>query len=421
MRFLRRVLALVILLIVYGSLYPWHFADAGQAKNPALILLHAWDPGPFRGFLRDTVVNVFLYIPLGFSAHLAFRKGRHKGAAIYAPVLLGLLLSATVEMAQVYVPGRQTSMLDVVTNVAGAGLGVLLALLFERLAPLRSLSEQFAASWLADRPALALLFCATAWLFFPLLPVLGLFRLSRKLAILAHTPVLQPAPLISAIAAFYAIALLIGMAAGRRVPPLWLWLTALAAPAQLLVLGRQPAPSFLLGAFAGVGLFIAFHHRQIATSVVATSVEAFAFLGVLVFRGLSPFHLAAANSAFNWTPFAATLSSEWQASASVLLEKIFFYGTAIWMFRSAGMRLSRAVLSVAGTLLAIEIVQIRLPGRTPEITDPLLAILLGFTIAVLARSRRISQTSGDDSGLHLAPQDQRALLGARDERVRHTR
>ena len=132
-RSLRRVLILIVLLIVYGSLYPWRFAPVHLPANPLWILLHSWGPQPLRYLLRDAIVNVALYIPLGFAAHSAFRKSRLPGFGIYGPVLLGLLLSTAIELMQLLEPVRHTSIADVITNVIGTGFGVMAGLLFETL------------------------------------------------------------------------------------------------------------------------------------------------------------------------------------------------------------------------------------------------------------------------------------------------
>jgi hypothetical protein len=114
-----------------------------------------------------------------------------------------------------------------------------------------------------------------------------------------------------------------------------------------------------------------------------TKADAWIFLAVIVLRGLSPFHFATSSTAFNWMPFVATLLGEWQSAAGVLIEKVFYYGTAIWLLSAAGVRLARSAAVVAAVLTLIEIAQIHLPGRTPEITDPILAVLMGFVLAAL--------------------------------------
>jgi hypothetical protein len=56
---------------------------------------------------------------------------------------------------------------------------------------------------------------------------------------------------------------------------------------------------------------------------------------------------------------------------------------------AAGWRLAHAAIAVAVLLGAIEVIQIHLPGRVAEITDPLLAILLAITLGLLDRSESV--------------------------------
>jgi VanZ family protein len=166
--------------------------------NPLWILLHSWRPLPFRYFLRDVVVNAALYIPLGFAGHLAFRKSRLPGFGIYGPVLLGLLLSVAMELTQLWVPTRDTSTADIVTNVVGSGIGVMLGLLFEAIMSRKSWPSRTRDYAVADRGALVLVFCWAGWLLFPLFPALQSFELSRRLAVFEHSRLIDPVPLVSA-------------------------------------------------------------------------------------------------------------------------------------------------------------------------------------------------------------------------------
>jgi len=127
-------------------------------------------------------------------------------------------------------------------------------------------------------------------------------------------------------------------------------------------------------------LFLASHRAG-----AATKTEAWAFLAVILARGLSPFHFEAGSTEFSWIPFVGTLAGEWQSAAGVLIEKIFYYGTAIWLLRAAGWKLAASTGVVAAILALIEILQIHLPGRTPETTDPILAAVMGYVLAMLSR------------------------------------
>ncbi len=68
----------------------------------------------------DAVLNVFLFIPLGVGLRLAGMSHRRA-------VAIGLVTTITVELLQLYIPGRDTSLGDLFTNTFGCFVGVLCA------------------------------------------------------------------------------------------------------------------------------------------------------------------------------------------------------------------------------------------------------------------------------------------------------
>ncbi len=70
--------------------------------------------------LSNIVENVLLFVPLG--AGCALRRWTLPGTTVF-----GCILSASVELLQLVIPGRFCGPRDVVTNTAGAVLGYLLA------------------------------------------------------------------------------------------------------------------------------------------------------------------------------------------------------------------------------------------------------------------------------------------------------
>jgi hypothetical protein len=116
------------------------------------------------------------------------------------------------------------------------------------------------------------------------------------------------------------------------------------------------------------------------------------FCGLVVMRGLSPFTVQASMNGFNWVPFAGLIEAEdGQHGLLVMLGKVCYYGTAIWTIRSAGVRLRTATAAVVAFLACIEVIQVRLPGRTPETTDPLIAAMLGMAFYAVERERTTSE------------------------------
>jgi VanZ family protein len=335
--------------------------------NPAWILLHSWVGPPAPFLLRDVFVNVLIYIPLGACAYLALRGYGRRVLSLCGPVLLGITLSSVLEMAQLYFPPRNCSALDVLSNGLGAAIGVAVALSFHA-----SLARPFPRP--EDRGALALLLCWIACELFPFFPVLGRTELARKLTVMASSPLLDPLILASsALAVFIAGRLIVKIGAVRVWP--WLGAIVLLVPAQMFIVTRQPVPSELLGAATGCALFAATRRYSLSNRMVAG-----AMLGLILARGLAPFTFRMESSAFNWIPFAGSLESQWQPAVLILLQKLFYYWAAIWALRAAGTRLLTATMVVASALGLTEAVQTHLPGRTPETTDPVMALLIGLSL-----------------------------------------
>lgn len=114
----RARLSLVLLLYFLGvivtiTLAPFHFARPAHTQ-----ILYAGD-------WFDVVANVLLFLPLGFLYPLTRTTAPETSPVrVFA---LGVLLSGAIELTQLFEPGRFTSLIDVATNAAGAGLGALIA------------------------------------------------------------------------------------------------------------------------------------------------------------------------------------------------------------------------------------------------------------------------------------------------------
>jgi hypothetical protein len=112
-------------------------------------------------------------------------------------------------------------------------------------------------------------------------------------------------------------------------------------------------------------------------------------VSLLIVRGLAPYHWSNIANPFSWVPFGGFLRAQWDFGLLTLLQKCFWYGSAVWLLRAAGWRLARAAIALAVLLGAIEVIQIHLPGSVAEITDPLLALILALTLGLLDRSERL--------------------------------
>jgi len=69
----------------------------------------------------DLITNIFLFIPIGFFFKLS--RGHNRDNLCLGPLIFGLILSAAIEFTQVFIPGRYTQVIDVITNGLGAWFG----------------------------------------------------------------------------------------------------------------------------------------------------------------------------------------------------------------------------------------------------------------------------------------------------------
>jgi len=376
----RRILAIVVALILYGSLYPWEFHARHYGNNPLWILLHAWPSGLNRYIVWDAVVNITLYVPLGLFGFLAVSARAPRVARILAPLALGVALSASIEMVQLFDDGRQCSLADVVCNTAGAAAGIA-AGAFYRMRLQRFLARQDAASLLHPSGALLLLACWLGYQVFPLFPAWGRTNLLHRLAAL-RTAAVSPVDTVVVFAEWVAVACLVESIRKTTVQTKTrgvLALLLLMVPARLLIASRTLAWSDILGAAAAYAAWVCLPRRWMrrAAPVLLT--------GALILSELSPFHIAAQNGAraFNWVPFRGLFRTTWQDGFVVLFRKSFWYGSVLWLWRASGRSLAWTTAVAAAALFLLERVQVYLPGRTPEITDAVLAVLMGVLLWLL--------------------------------------
>ena len=74
---------------------------------------------------RDIGLNLFGFIPLGFLmvALLADGTQPNRRSTLVTALAIGFALSASIELVQAWIPSRSSSLLDLLLNVAGTGVG----------------------------------------------------------------------------------------------------------------------------------------------------------------------------------------------------------------------------------------------------------------------------------------------------------
>ena len=106
-------------LIVYGSLYPFDIsAEASKLSIADALAQLSWA----RAGRGDRVANVLLYAPLGFCLILWLNGRVRRITGIIATIVIGVSLSLSIEISQVFIDQRVPSWWDVVLNAAGTAI-----------------------------------------------------------------------------------------------------------------------------------------------------------------------------------------------------------------------------------------------------------------------------------------------------------
>jgi VanZ family protein len=132
--FARVSLLIYLLLIIYASWYP--FAGWRDLGLTAFAYLRA--PLPHYWTVFDVWTNVAGYLPLGMLMVLSLPRSRRWSPywAVLLASVAGVLISASMEAVQTFLPTRVASNLDLMTNSIGALLGAVLgAILRPRFGP----------------------------------------------------------------------------------------------------------------------------------------------------------------------------------------------------------------------------------------------------------------------------------------------
>ncbi|HEX6064735.1 MAG TPA: VanZ family protein [Longimicrobiales bacterium] len=186
------ILALAYTLtIAYASLQPF----LGWRLPAAEVLYFVTAPWPQYVTMGDLLINTAAYIPLGFLLAVALSRRRTAARAVLLAAALGALLSLTMEAAQMFLPKRIASNVDLLTNGTGALIGAMAAPLFSpSRVPGRRLAVWREALFLPGTLVDTALVLGGLWLFTHLHPTAQFFgtgnlRATFELPVyLMHTP-----------------------------------------------------------------------------------------------------------------------------------------------------------------------------------------------------------------------------------------
>ena len=366
----------------------------------------------------DLLVNVVAYVPLG--ALLAAGGGGRLGRRVLLAAVAGALLSLAIETAQACLPARTSAWSDLLANATGAAIGALFPGVVARAR--RSVEAGgvpgLPAGSTAPQPLLALaLLTLLFWVGERSLPwalTLDVDRLRANLAflkpVLAGAPTLDPWRLASHVAAWLVFGLAIR--AGLRPWAPVLRITGIGACAVLLMQLLLVVPTLSLEQLAGLAIAAA---GWVVLRLPALARWLPLALGASALAGVTLYELRPGTGplaeGFSWLPvfgagsplgalqlglyffsfaLACALALSWHSAAR--LQRRPSRGAPALPGPpaapptapppGAGLALGASVAWMA----LLEVAQIWIPGRSPDVSPPLL-VALGWMIARAVQAR----------------------------------
>jgi VanZ family protein len=358
---------LFVALITYGSLFPFRFVDPQRLGRHWDDLLTTWQWWTSTG---DVLGNVLLFVPLG--AVLGWAMGR-RGTPwpLWVMAWIATLLFAfALQAAQLYVPQRDPALVDVWWNGWGAALGMMVGRWFSRLRVGLGGGVMSRAEGLPTLLVAALI--ALEWA--PLAPTLDWQNIKEALRPLLLQPQWVPTRTAQSLALVPTLAVLLEAVLPRERSRALLALAALLGVvfgAKLFVVGQYVdagAVSALVA--AGAITHAAFHRRKWLVWFATV-----AMVGSWAVSGLRPFlFVETAAQAFDWMPFRSMLQGSMLANAWSLVHAVVMAACVMTLVCRAGAPRIVAGAAIVALSLALEVAQIYLPGRSPDITPALLAL-----------------------------------------------
>jgi VanZ family protein len=366
------VLLLVVAFIIYCSLFPFEYRPRAYPGGPFAYLLSTWREWDHRG---DLISNILLYLPLGlFGVCAAPRRIPPVVSALLA-MLGGSLLAGAIEITQFHDVERVTSMGDVYANAIGAGLGGVAAATMGA-----SLRWPFLRELAAHPNATLLLLLFLGYRLYPFVPTIDAHKYWHAVRPMLVTPSLPPAECVRYVITWLFIATIIHSLYGLR-----RFLLVFPALAALEFVGRIIIVGTALGLTDVVGAVAAYLIWALVLRLLPGRFALVALLlsGVILAQRLQPFEFGMTGRSFGWVPFASFMRGAVGVAMQAFCKKSYQYGGLIWLLGRAGVGLPFSTASTALLLLATSIAQCWLPGRSAEITDATLAMVLGLMFALL--------------------------------------
>lgn len=334
-----------------------------------VVFLGSWNARPGFG---DFVANILLYIPFGCFCLPGLPRNSGVIVRVASTAFIGAALSLCIELTQYYDVGRDTEATDFYANAIGSFLGAIGASVMGAA----SLSGDVAA-----RPV-ALIAAWIAYRLYPYVPTINLHKYWNALKPVLLRPSLDGYDLFRQTAIWLTLCALIDAAVRGRHSTRLMPLFALAAlGAKVLIIGTELRVAELAGFGFAFGLWLCLLYLPVRAR---TWLVAVVLCGYVIALRLEPFQFQPVARPFGWIPFYSMMFGSLTVDTLAFLEKFFLYGSMLYFLRTASGRAWWFSAALAAVCLSVTSwLETYLPGRSAEITDTLMVLMIAAIFALL--------------------------------------
>ncbi len=366
--------------LIYGTLYPF----SGWQVTPGFWQDFSQSLWPRYLTRTDIITNLLVYIPLGFliTASALYRMASPPAVAL--AVVYGLALSLSLELVQMFLPERIASLMDVSLNGMGSAIGALIAVGLSKRTNLgqrlHSLGYRLFLPGHKTEIGLVVLALWCMAQLLPLVPSLDVANLKHGLKpiylVLTGERAFVPTTMVAALLEVWLVAIIMTQVMQpdlRRRLMVALFVASVFALKVLIVIRALTLETVVGGA---LGLALASYQSVTLRRQFAPPGAWLVLLLILVNQLY--WTDGAAGHSFNWIPFRGQMLN--LIGFVDLIESAWPYAALAYLAITAGqpttkIQLLSFTVVIAAAAFFLEVVQRWLPGRYPDITDTLLAVL----------------------------------------------
>lgn len=369
------------------STWPYDFDPTAGNASAWRAFWQSWGWVSHRG---DIAANFALFVPVGALA-LASVPASGAVARIAATLAFSLAVAVAAQIAQVYLPSRAATFVDVAWNAVGLLVGGVLG--FGVRTRNRNAYGLLSKFWLLPAGIVAL------WLTYrlaPFVPSLDFQLVKDNLKPLMLQPHFTVAGIFVNVAGWTTVAMLLRDAWIRGQGDLYLLplVGATFATEAFIVASDGVSADNIIGAVVAVILWFAALRWLPRPGPVVWAILAVA----VAVDGLWPFQFAVQPVyEFQWFPFRGILGGSMLYNLSAILGKLFLYTALAYTGWRVVNSWTVSAVSGASLLGCVEWFQRYQTGHVPEITDPVILVAAALVCARFAewsRPERPANRSG---------------------------